>query len=101
MVCYLSSQYSVFVSGDFKQIIDSSAVNGLEKSALNENFIESREVETTFLDLETFVSHVYGLLFKASAKSDALAHFLMALANRYVLLRFVDTMPAVKRDLMK
>ena len=49
---------------------------------LNDNFCVSKTVESTSLDLKSFFGHVYLILFKASSKSDAFAHFLMAIANR-------------------
>ena len=49
---------------------------------LNDNFYVAKTTESTSLDLKSFFSIVYHLLFKSASKSDALAHFLMALANR-------------------
>ncbi|XP_065071266.1 uncharacterized protein KIAA0825-like isoform X2 [Rhopilema esculentum] len=69
-------------SDDFLQNQGPSSTSAGNESYLNANFVECVEKETENLDLELFFSHVYYLLFKSSAKSNALAHFLMALANR-------------------
>eukprot|EP00794_Sanderia_malayensis_P005292 gene5292-5959_t len=60
-----------------RQVRDS----GFKCSQMNENFIETTGYTTSKLKVQEFISDVYDILFKVSAKSDALAHFLMALAN--------------------
>ena len=64
------------------QISRSSIDSGFGDKVLNDNFVEAAGQQSSNLNAEDFASHVYHVLLETSGKSNALAQYLMALANK-------------------